>query len=193
MNAAEYRRQQDLALAPLIKLIRALLHALGVPVTAPQVQEFAQHLYRPTVKARDLNYQIATAYLMSQHLPHGISIPPPRDYPFAAMTSTLDRTVGQLQHRGRSDHRGHPCRRPVIEEANRAVGGTVSRQAQEPARETVAHIGETNEHYGWARSWSAPTAVRSARCWPAEARSTRPRRRHSDGAAAVWARTTPPT
>jgi hypothetical protein len=156
VNAAEYRRQQNLALVPLMKLIRALLHSLGVPVTDAQTQEFATRLYRPTVKARDLNYGIARAYLASQHLPSGIAIPRPRDYPFAAMVSTLERTVGKVQIAGDPVTEDNRADVRVIEEANTALGGTVARQAQEPARETVATIGETHEHYGWARVLVGP-------------------------------------
>lgn len=151
MNAEEYRRQQDKALAPILKLIRALLHALGVPVTEPQVEQFATRLYRPTVKVRNQGYAIAGAYLLSQHLPSSLVIPQPRDYPFDAMVSTLNRTVVPLRVAGEPVTEQTRADLRVINTANTALGGTVSRQVQEPARETIASIGENHDHYGWAR------------------------------------------
>jgi hypothetical protein len=141
VNARQYARAQQRGLGPLRKLIRAVLHAIGVPITPFQINETALRLYRPTLDARELNYATAVKYLTDLRLPSGITIPAPRDYPLQALTSTLEKVTSD-----RADTR-------VIEIARTAIEGPIAKQAVEPARETIAAIGEdeTNEGYGWAR------------------------------------------
>jgi hypothetical protein len=153
VNIGQYARAQARPLGPLRKLVRALLHTFGVPITPFQISEVALRLYRPVLNARASNYAIATRYLDDLRLPSGIVVPAPRAYPIQAVTSTLGRVITDLRVEGdpitektRTDAR-------VIEMVRPAVEGPISRQAVEPAREIVAKIGEDEhyENYGWAR------------------------------------------
>lgn len=153
MNARQYARAQQRPLGPLRKLIRAILHALGVPVTPYQVNEIAIRLYRPTLAARDVNYAAALAYLRTLEAPPTRLAPRPRDYPVAALTSTIRRVVSDLRIDGEPITEANRSDTRVIELARKAIEGPVARQAMEPARETIAAIGEDEEQpgYGWAR------------------------------------------
>jgi hypothetical protein len=151
MNVRQFAQAQQRPLGPLHKLIRAVLHAIGVPVNDDHVNEVAILLYRPMLHARDLNYTAALRYL--HDLDPEIIAPRPRDYPIEAIRSTVKRVVTELRIEGdpitestRSDTR-------VIETARKAIDGQVGRQVLEPAREVLANIGESEEHvrYGWAR------------------------------------------
>lgn len=153
MNTREYARAQQRPLGPLRKLIRAILHSLGVPVTPLQVEEVAIRLYRPVLAARDANYGVALAYLATQNLPPTLMVPRPRDYPREALTSTIQRVVTDLRINGEPVTEANRTDTRVIETARKAIEGPVARHALEPAREVVADIGEDENHpgYGWAR------------------------------------------
>jgi hypothetical protein len=152
VDAAQYRRQQDRALRPLQQAVRALFFTLGVPVTELQITVMAQQAYRHVNIARDLIYGIALRYLASQPLPVNLTIPAPREYPLAAVETALARTTDNLVVAGDPVTEDNRADAIVIRQAESAVTSTLSRQAQEPARETVAAIGEdTSNGYGWAR------------------------------------------
>jgi hypothetical protein len=150
MDIATYSRSQDAAWRPVRRLIRALLHLLGVPVTDPQRQDFAVRLYRPLVDARDLNFLITRNYLAAA-APE-IAIPVPRDYPFSALTNTLEKAVTPLRVAGDPIVEDNRADITVMETARKAIEAPVFRQVKEPARETIAAIGEDEKtSYGWAR------------------------------------------
>jgi hypothetical protein len=90
VNVRQYARAQQRPIGPLRKLIRAVLHAFGVPVTPFQTSEVALRLYRPVLSARDVNYRLAIEYLDDLKVPK-VDIPTPREYPLAALTSTIER------------------------------------------------------------------------------------------------------
>lgn len=169
MNIGEYSRRQQRALRPLYKAVRAILALLGVPVTEPQVAEMALYLYPHVVAARDLNAAITMSYLASQNLPADVVIPAPRPYPPQALTSTLTRISEDVTVAGEPVTEETRSDTLFVKAARTAVDGAVSKQAQEPARETIAHIGEDkNNSLGWARvlvglescSWCAMLASR---------------------------------
>jgi len=151
VNVREYAKAQQRPLGPLHTLIRAVLHALGVPVTDDHVNEVTIRLYRPTLHARDLNYAAALAYL--RDLDPNLVAPSPRDYPIEAIRSTLTRVVSELRIEGEPVTAANRTDTRVIETARKAIDGPIGRQALEPARETIATIGEDDLHagYGWAR------------------------------------------
>ena len=66
MNARQFARAQQKPLGPIRKLIRAVLHAIGVPVTPSQIEEAALLLYRPMLRARDQNYLAVVRYLRDE-------------------------------------------------------------------------------------------------------------------------------
>jgi hypothetical protein len=152
VDAGQYRRQQDQALRPLVQVIRVLFYTFGVPVTEAQVAVLAQQAYRHVSAARDLIYGITLRYLVSQHLSEGIVVPAAREYPLAAVSTTIADTTSKLVVNGDPVTEANRADIRVIEAARTAVTGPLNRQAQEPARETVAGIGEdTSNGYGWAR------------------------------------------
>lgn len=152
MNMREYARAQQRPVRPLQKLVRAVLHALGVPVTPVQVHDVAIRLYRPTLDARDYNYRAAVAYLQPQ-LPSGVIVPAPRDYPIQALEQTITRVSSGLRIAGEPVNPDTRSDTLVIEEARKAIEGPITRHALEPARETAQAIGEDEllDGYGWAR------------------------------------------
>lgn len=155
MNARQYAQAQSRPVTRLQKLIRAVLYALGVPITAGQVNETAIRLYRPVLSARDVNYAAALTYLAAQRLPAGVVVPAPRDYPLQALTSTIEKVANGLRIEGEPVDAATRADTRVIETARKAIEGPVTRHALEPARETIAAIGEEQtgeaERYGWAR------------------------------------------
>ena len=153
MNAKQYRRLQDRALRPLRKLIRAMFYAKAVPVTPPQINEFAIQLYRPVLTARDRSYIAGRAYINSERLPSGIVIPRQQAYPFEALENTLTEVAEDLRVADEPITEKNRRQPLMIEAARKTVDGTLMRVAQEPARDTVAEIGEDEdfEAIGWAR------------------------------------------
>lgn len=153
MTIAQYARLLATARSPIIKLLRALLHALGVPLTDQQVYEFTIRLYRPMLAARDNNHRAALAYLATQQLPSGLLIPAPRDYPIAALSTAIKHVALDLRITGNPVTQETRANTQVIETARKALEGPVTRHAQEPAREIAQDIGENPEHenVGWAR------------------------------------------
>jgi hypothetical protein len=151
VNVREYAQAQQRPLGPLHKLIRAVLHALGVPVTDDHVNEVAIRLYRPLLHARDLNYAAALTYL--RDLDPDLVVPAPRDYPLEAVRVTVDRVVRDLRVEGEPVTAANRADLRVIEMARPAIDGQLGRQALEPAREVTAAIGEDEQTagYGWAR------------------------------------------
>jgi hypothetical protein len=152
MNAKQFRRLQDKALRPLLKKIRALFHARGVPVTDPQIAQMALQLYRPVVLARQRNYNVGLAYLNTQRLPP-TRISPPRHYPLEALNNTITEIAHDLRIEDEPLTESNRRDTRVIEVARKAVEGTVARVAQEPARELIQEVGEDEdlENVGWAR------------------------------------------
>lgn len=152
MNIQQYARAKQKPVGPLRKLVRAVLYALGVPVTPFQVNETALRLYRPVVTARDFNHRVATKYLTDLKVPQFV-VPVPRDYPLEAVASTIERVVSDVRIAGEPVTQHNRADTLVIEQTRKAIEGPVIRQALEPAREMVAELGENEEkpHYGWAR------------------------------------------
>jgi hypothetical protein len=152
VNVRQYARAQQRPIGPLRKLIRAVLHAFGVPVTPFQTSEVALRLYRPVLSARDVNYRLAIEYLDDLKVPK-VDIPTPREYPLAALTSTIERVVTDIRIVGEPITEDIRADTRVIEEARKSIEGPIVRQALEPAREMVAALGEDEEkpRYGWAR------------------------------------------
>jgi hypothetical protein len=152
MNARQFALRQQRPLGPLRKLIRAVLHAFGVPITPLQIDQTAQMLYRPILTARNENYSVGLRYLVDLE-PSGIVVPPPREYPSVALTSTIERITTKIRIVGEPVTEATRTDTRVIEMVRPAIEGPILRQALEPARETVATIGEDEAHaeYGWAR------------------------------------------
>ena len=153
MNAKQFSRAQQKPLGPLRKLIRAVLHAIGIPITPLQIDQTAQMLYRPVLAARNENYVAGLRYLADLELPPEIVVPPPRDYPPVALTSTIERITMKIRIVGEPITEETRVDTRVIEMVRPAIEGPILRQALEPARETIADIGENEEYtrYGWAR------------------------------------------
>jgi hypothetical protein len=151
VNVREFARLQARPLGPLRKLIRAVLHALGVPITPFQINETAIRLFRPTLDARDYNYAAAVRYLAGLHLPPDIVVPAPRPFPLEAIKATLVDVTHNLHIAGEPITAANRTDIRVIETARKAIEGPIAKQAAEPARETIAAIGELAEGYGWAR------------------------------------------
>jgi hypothetical protein len=135
------------------KLIRAVLHALGLPVTPQQQYETAVRIHRPMLTARYENYRAGQAYLVDLDLPATVPVPRMRDYPLEAITSTLERVVPQIRIEGEPITAANRTDTRVIEQARPGIEGPLLRQVLDPARETIASLGEDEEepHYGWAR------------------------------------------
>jgi hypothetical protein len=150
VNIRQYARLKQKPVGSLRKLIRAVLHAIGVPVTPFQVNETALRLYRPVLTARDHNQAAAVRYLTDLKVP---DLPAPRDYPLQALTSTIERVVSEVRIAGEPITQQARTEALVIEQTRKAIEGPIIRQALEPAREMVAELGEDEEkpHYGWAR------------------------------------------
>jgi hypothetical protein len=157
VNVRQYARLKQRPIGPLRKLIRAVLHALGVPVTPFQVNEVALRLYRPTINARTHNYAAAVRYLIDLDVPRAV-IPTPRDYPLQAVTTSIAKVVDEIRIVGEPITRATRADTRVIEEARKAIEAPIIRQALEPAREVVAELGEDEEkpRYGWARVLVGP-------------------------------------
>lgn len=157
MNVREYALLKQRPVSPLRKLIRAVLHALGVPVTPYQFEQTALRLYRPVVIARGRNHAAAMRYLLDQKVPR-IHIPEPRDYPLEALTGSIEKVVTELRIVGEPITSQTRADTRVIERARLAIEAPVIRQALEPAREIVATLGEDEEkpRYGWARVLVGP-------------------------------------
>jgi hypothetical protein len=152
VNVRQYARAQQRPIGPLRKLIRAVLHALGVPVTPFQTTEVALRLYRPVLGARDVNYGLALDYLDDLKVPKR-DIPELRDYPLQAITTAIERVVTDIRIAGEPVTERIRTDTRVIEETRKMIEGPIVRQALEPAREMVATLGEDEEKpsYGWAR------------------------------------------
>jgi hypothetical protein len=153
VNVRQYARAQQRPLGLLRKLIRAILHALGVPITPFQVSETALRLYRPVLDARTRNYLAAERYLTDLRLPPEIVVPAPREFPLEAVKSVIADVTRSLRIEGEPITAANRTDTRVIEVARKAIEGPVAKQASEPARETIAAIGEDDlaEGYGWAR------------------------------------------
>ena len=153
MNVNQYRRLKMRALRPLQKLIRAVLHSSGVPVTNTQATDVAIQLWRPTLTARETNYNAALAYLHSLRLPPAVVIPTVRPYSLPAMTRTVETAVTNLRLDDKPITEANRRDTQVIEHARKAIEGPVARLALAPARQTIQEIGEDEdvESVGWAR------------------------------------------
>ena len=153
MNVNEYARLQRRAANPIIKLIRAILHALGVPLTDSQVDEFAIRLYRPVLRARDLTYTATLAYLRDVDLPDDLTVPLPRDFPIQALTGEIKRITHDIRMEGDPITPATRVDTRVVETVREAIEGPILRQVKQPARETVQAIGEDEKQprVGWAR------------------------------------------
>ena len=156
MNTREYSRLQQKPLPPLKKLVRAVLHSLGVPVTPEQVNEVALRLWRPTVSARRVNYGASMRYLADAGMP--VNVPAARAYPFKAMTSTIERAVEGVRINADPVDEDNRTDLRVIEAARTPIEGSIVRQALAPARDVVATIGtdQRQPHVGWARVLVGP-------------------------------------
>lgn len=156
MNAKEYRRQQDKALNALLRQIRLLLVAYGVPATDAQREQLALLLWRSVRNARERNYDVAKAYIASELV--AADVPDLPGFPLAAMITGIERaTKGLLvdEEPVTAANRKSPR---VVDAGRRAVGGQVSRQAQEPARNVVQELAENTEGLGWARMLTGATS-----------------------------------
>jgi hypothetical protein len=151
MNARQFARAQQKPLGPIRKLIRAVLHLLGVPITTGQVEETAQLLYRPIVRAREQNYLAAVTYL--QKAAPEIVPPLPRAYTPQVLTATIESVVEKVRIAGEPVTEATRIDTRVIEAVRPGIEGPILRQVQDPARETVADIGNDEDYprYGWAR------------------------------------------
>ena len=144
---------QRRAANPIVRLIRAVLHALGVPLTDPQVEEVALRLYRPVLRARDQTYLATVKYLRDVDLPDDLMVPLPREFPIEALTGEIKRIVHDIRLEGDPVTAATRENTRVVEVVREAVEGPILRQVKQPARETVAAIGEDEEQprVGWAR------------------------------------------
>lgn len=156
MNAREYRRQQDKALNALLRKIRQLLIAYGVPATDGQREQLALLLWRSIRNARERNYEVAKTYIASQLVL--ADIPDLPGFPLEAVVAALERgTKGLLVNEEpiTTENRKHPT---VVQAGTKGIEGQVSRQAQEPARNTVQELAEATDGVGWARMLTGATS-----------------------------------
>lgn len=168
MNTREYARLQQRPLPPLRKLIRRVLHLIGVPLSEKQTEDAALLLWRPIIAARTQNHLSAVRYIREAQIP--VAIPAPRAYPYTAVVSTIEKVVQDIRIDGSEIDVDTRTNARVIEVVRPAIEGPLIKHALEPARETVALIGEQHEHYGWARvlvgatscAWCAMLASRGA-------------------------------
>lgn len=153
MNAAQFRRLQVKALRPLQRLLRAVLHQQGVPVTPPQATDVAMRLWRPVLTSRQENYRAALAYIDTVQLPSRIVVPTPKPYQLSTLVKTVEAVAAEVRIEGEPITEDNRRDVRVIEEVRLAIEGPVTRLALEAAREPVQEIGETEEweNVGWAR------------------------------------------
>ena len=151
MNARQFARAQSKPLGPVRKLIRAVLHLIGVPITPLQVDEAAVLLYRPILKARDENYLAGLKYLRDE-APEVVA-PLPRAYTPLVLTATIESVVDKVRIEGDPVTAATRTDTRVIEQVRPAIEGPILRQVLDPAREMIADIGQDEEYprYGWAR------------------------------------------
>ena len=129
-----------------------------MPVTEERVLEMALSL-APTVRtARQASYATAAAYLVSEDIPEA-DIPDLQPFTTEHLRNILQSNV----ERQRTPD-GEPVTEKVADDvlvrqtAQKAVEGSLSRVAQEPAREVVAEVAETTEGIGWARMLTGATS-----------------------------------
>ncbi|MET0992958.1 MAG: hypothetical protein ABWY20_02285 [Mycobacterium sp.] len=151
MNARQFARAQSKPLGPIRKLIRAVLHLIGIPITPLQVDQTAGLLYRPVLRARDENYLAGLLYL--RDLAPEIVAPPPHAYTPLVLTATIESVVDKVRIDGERITEKTRTDTRVIEAVRPGIEGPILRQVLDPARETIQDIGQDEEHprYGWAR------------------------------------------
>jgi hypothetical protein len=133
-----------------------LFTAYGVPVTAAQREDMALLLARSVRNARERNYAVTQAYIASQLF--GLDIPDLPGLPLDAVmraleSATVNLTV--LEEMVTDKNRHHPR---IVDVGTRAATGQLSRQAQEPARQTVQTVAEQTDGIGWARMLTGATS-----------------------------------
>ena len=103
------------------------------------------------MRARDENYLAALRYLHDE-APE-ILAPPPRDYTPLVLTSTIESVVEKVRIDGEPVTEVTRTDTRVIEQVRPGIEGPILRQVLDPARETIADIGNDEERprYGWAR------------------------------------------
>jgi hypothetical protein len=152
MNARQFARAQSKPLGRIRKLIRAVLHLIGVPITPLQVDDVAMRLYRPILAARDENYLAGLKYL--HDVAPEILAPAPRLYTPQVLTATIESVVEKVRIEGEPVNATSRLDTRVIEQVRPVIEGPILRQVLDPVRETIADIGQDEEeyvHYGWAR------------------------------------------
>jgi hypothetical protein len=151
VNARQFARAQSKPLGPIRKLIRTVLHAIGVPITPLQIDEAAMMLYRPILRARDENYLAGLRYLWDE-APE-LAVPLPRDYTPLVLTATIESVVEKVRIAGEPISERTRADTRVIETVRPGIEGPILRQVLDPTRRAVADIGSNDEisHYGWAR------------------------------------------
>jgi hypothetical protein len=140
-------------MGPIKKLIRAVLHMIGVPTDEEQATAAALLLYHPVLLARDQNYLAVRRYLLDA-APEIIAPPPLRAYTPQVLTATIQSVVDKVRIVGEPVTEATRTDTGVIEEVRRGIEGPILRQVLDPARETIADIGRDEEEYasyGWAR------------------------------------------
>lgn len=156
MNAAEYRRQQDNALKALIRRVRQLFALNGAPATEEQILELAQQLLRPMENARQRTYQAAVTYLASQAV---FDPPELKAYGGAeALAKALSDALTDFLVAGEPITPENRRDALVVKQTRNRVERTVSRHAQQPARETVQIAADGIAGAAWARMLTGPTS-----------------------------------
>ena len=152
MNARQFARAQSKPLGPIRKLVRAVLHMIGIPITPLQVEETAHLLYRPILRAREENYFAAVRYLREE-VPEIIVPPLLHAYTPLVLTATVESVVDKVRIEGERVNEVTRTDTRVIEQVRPAIEGPILRQVLDPARETIQDIGQDEEYprYGWAR------------------------------------------
>lgn len=156
MNARQYRREQDKALAALLRKIRQLYLAMGVPITDAQREAMALLLLRSVRGARERNYRVAQAYIASQVV--GAAVPDLPFYPLESLVRSLEFATDGLQVNQDAVTAANRRDPRIVDTGRKAAAGAIARQAQEPARSTVQNLAESTDGIGWARMLTGPTS-----------------------------------
>lgn len=156
MNAREYRRAQDRSLAPLLRKIRELLIAYGVPATDEQREELALLLMRAVRNAYGRNYEVAQMYITAQV--GLVDVPDLPDLPLRAVVEALRRVTDGLVVHGDPVSERNRTSPVVVDKVRKGAAGQIARLAQEPARNTVQKLAERTGSLGWARMLVGPAS-----------------------------------